>query len=72
MLANDQVDMLICELATWDRQMLTHQFLAFESRFPLDVTPEFLSGLTEEQIRHLFLAVCVQNQKLPEAVMMLV
>ncbi len=69
MLAAEQVDELICQLATWDRSTLTHEFLLFKSDFPVDVTPEFLGDLSEETLRHLFLAVCVQNQRLPEGVL---
>jgi hypothetical protein len=66
MLATEQVDELICTLATWDRDTLTRQFLNFQSRFPLDVTPQFLSAMSEDQLRHVFLAVCLQNQKIPD------
>ena len=69
MLASDQVDELICTLASWDRQTLTEQFLNFDSKFPLDITPKFLSQMDEDRLRHAFLAVCLQNQKLPTAAM---
>jgi hypothetical protein len=69
MLASEQVDELICQVATWDRQKLTREFFAFESRFPLDFTPEFLSALSVDRLRHLFLAVCLQNQKMQRAEM---
>jgi hypothetical protein len=67
MLASEQVDDLICRVATWDRDTLTRQFQTFRSSFPIDFTPEFLSDLTVDRLRHVFLAVCLQNQKLPEA-----
>jgi hypothetical protein len=67
MLASEQVDDLICRVATWDRDTLTRQFQMFQSSFPIDFTPEFLSDLTVDRLRHVFLAVCLQNQKLPEA-----
>ena len=67
MLASEQVDDLICRLATWDREMLTRQFQIFQSKFPVDFTPEFLSNLSVDRLRHVFLAVCLQNQRLPEA-----
>lgn len=69
MLASEQVDELICVLATWDRETLTHQFLNFDSKFPLDITPQFLSQMSDDRLRHVFLAVCLQNQKLPEGAM---
>ncbi len=70
MLATEQVEELICTLATWDRDMLLSQFQSFPSRFPIDATPEFLSSLSVERLRHVFLAVCLQNQKLPGEVML--
>jgi len=67
MLASDQVEELICLLASWDRQTLIGQFLAFHSEFPVDVTPAYLSKLSDDHIRHVFLALCLQNKRAPEA-----
>ena len=67
MLASDQIEEVICLLASWDRQTLIHEFLAFHSDFPVDVTPEYLSKLSDDHIRHVFMALCVQNQRGPEA-----
>jgi hypothetical protein len=69
MLAHEQMDELICLLASWDRQTLTSEFMAFDSNFPVDLTPEFLSGLSVDKLRHLFLAICIQNKRMPEGAM---
>ncbi len=66
MLASEQVEELICILHSWDRDTLISQFLAFRSSFPVDFTPEFLSTLSAEKLRHVFLAMCLQNQRMPE------
>ena len=66
MLASDQIEELICVLSTWDREMLVSQFLNFRSSFPVDFTPDFLGQLPVEKLRHVFLAMCLQNQHLPE------
>jgi hypothetical protein len=66
MLASEQVESLICLLASWDRPTLISQLLAFHSNFPIDFTPDFLSKRSVEELRHLFLAVCLQNRTLPE------
>jgi hypothetical protein len=66
MLASDQIEELICVLSTWDRQMLISQFHAFRSSFPVDFTAEFLNQTPVEKLQHLFLALCLQNQRLPE------
>jgi hypothetical protein len=65
MLASEQVEEMICVLASWDRDTLISQFLAFRSSFPVDFTPEFLSQLPVEKLRHVFLAMCLQNQRFP-------
>jgi hypothetical protein len=69
MLASDHIDEVICLLAAWDRQTLISEFLAYHSHFPVDLTPDYLSKLTDEKIRHLFLAMCLQNQRVPEGTM---
>jgi hypothetical protein len=69
MLASDQIDEAICLLATWDRQTLISEFLAFHSNFPVDLTPEYLAKMSDENIRHVFLAMCLQNQRVPEGMM---
>lgn len=65
MLASDQIEELICVLSTWDRDTLVSQFTAFRGSFPVDFTPEFMTGLPVEKLRHVFLALCLQNQRMP-------
>jgi hypothetical protein len=65
MLAAEQVEQLICLVSTLDRPALLKQFANFPSRFPVDFTPEFLNGLSLEQIQHIFLALCLQCQRFP-------
>ncbi len=66
MLAIDQIEELTRLLATWDRQTLVEQLLAFSSNFPVDFTPEYLSKLSSERLAHLFFAICLQNQRMPD------
>jgi hypothetical protein len=66
MLASDQIEELICVLSSWDRDMLVSQFQVFRSSFPVDFTATFLNDLPVEKLRHVFLAMCLQNQRLPE------
>ena len=66
MLASDQVEELICVLSTWDRDMIISQFVTFRSSFPVDFTADFMAQLPLEKLRHVFLAMCLQNQRLPE------
>jgi hypothetical protein len=66
MLASDQVEELICVLSTWDRQTLISQFHQFHSAFPIDLTPDYMERLPLEKLRHVFLAMCLQNKRLPD------
>ena len=68
MLACDQIEELICVLSSWDRSMLEEQFLQFQSNFPIDFTPEFMEQVPLEKLRHVFLAMCLQNARMPEGV----
>ncbi len=68
MLARDQLNLLICTLAEWDRDTLQREFLSYRSRFPVDVTPDFLRQMTVDHLRHVFLALCLQNGRLPDGV----
>jgi hypothetical protein len=69
MLESHQVEELICVVASLDKAMLTEQFLNFQGTFPVDFTPEFLQALPLERMRHIFVALCLQAQKLPSAAM---
>jgi hypothetical protein len=65
MLASEQVEELICLISSLDRPALIRQFANFPARFPVDFTPAFLKSQPLEQLRHIFLALCLQCQKFP-------
>ena len=65
MLASDQIEEFISMVASMDRPALIHQFDNYRGNFALDFTPEFLASLSVDRLRHIFLAVCLQNQRLP-------
>jgi len=66
MLESHQVEELICIVSSLDREALTQQFSSFRGNFPVDFTPEFLRGLSVDRLRHIFVAMCLQSQQLPE------
>jgi len=66
MLESHQVEELICIVSSLDREALTQQFASFRGSFPIDFTPEFLRGLSVDRLRHIFVAMCLQAQQLPE------
>lgn len=65
MLESHQVEELICLVSSLDKPTLTQQFLTFRGNFPVDFTPEFLDALSLERMRHIFVALCLQSQRLP-------
>jgi hypothetical protein len=66
MLDSHQIEDLICAVAALDRETLVGQFRAYPSTFPIDFTPEFLATVELDRLRHIFLALCVQCQHVPE------
>ena len=65
MLQSTQIDDLICLVSSLDRAALLEQFHTYPARFPIDFTPEFLAKQSLDQLRHIFMAMCLQNQRLP-------
>lgn len=66
MLHTQQVEELITLVSTLDRLALLRQFQRYPAPFPVDFTPDFLNGQPVERLRHLFVAICLQCQKMPE------
>jgi hypothetical protein len=65
MLQSQQVEELICLVSSLDRQQLIEQFHSFDSKFPLDFTEDFLKSAPIERLKHIFVAVCLQSQRMP-------
>ena len=65
MLQSQQVERLIMTVSAMDRPALVEQFHSYKASFPLDFTPQFLSSAPLDQLRHIFVAVCLQSQRLP-------
>lgn len=68
MLAADQVEELICLVAALDRAALVRQLQAYRATFPLDFTDEFLSTIPLDRLRHIFVALCLEQQHVPRVV----
>lgn len=65
MLHAEQVEELIRLVSALDRDLLITNIQSFRADFPVDFTPEFLKGLSVDRLRHIFLALCLQTQRLP-------
>jgi hypothetical protein len=66
MLQSHQLEELISLVAGLDRPALVDQFRSFRATFPIDFSREFLESQPVDRLRHLFLALCIEQQKMPE------
>ena len=67
MLRSEQVEELVTLVACLDRAALVDQFRQYPSSFPVDFSPEFLDRVPLDRLRHIFVALCLQNQAMPHA-----
>ena len=66
MLDAHQVEELICLVAAMDRPALVQHFRNFRGPFSVDFTDAFLQNTPLERLRHIFVALCLQCQQVPE------
>jgi hypothetical protein len=66
MLEPQQIEQLMTLAASLDREALIRQFRQYGGRFPIDFTAEFLQNEPLEHLRHIFVAVCLQNSRMPQ------
>jgi hypothetical protein len=66
MLHAQQVEELVNLVTAMSRQTLIDQFRTYRASFPVDFTREYLEAQDIEQLKHLFLALCLQTQCMPE------
>lgn len=66
MLEADQIENMMCLLASLDRHRLVQQLHTYPADFPIDFTDEYLATLSTDRLRHLFMAICIQSQRMPE------
>jgi len=66
MLQAQQVEELIRVVSALDRDTLIQHFTSYRATFPVDFTPDFLTAQSVDRLRHIFLAMCLHCQRLPE------
>lgn len=66
MLQSHQVEELICLVSALDRDALVAQFASYRATFPVDFTTEFLSEVPLDRLRHIFVAMCLHCQRVPD------
>jgi hypothetical protein len=65
MLQPTQIEQLIKLVAAMDRQILVSQCRCFHGAFPVDFTEDYLRRMPLDRLRHVFVALCLQNSYLP-------
>lgn len=65
MLPSNQIEQLIALVSSLDKAALLRQFAQYKATFPLDFTSDFLQTQPLERLQHLFVAVCLQSQRMP-------
>jgi hypothetical protein len=65
MLQAEQIEELITVVAALDHDALVQHLRDYRASFPVDFTREFLEQQSLDRLRHLFVAMCLQQQRLP-------
>jgi hypothetical protein len=65
MLAAEQMEELLKLVATVNRQELIRWFHDYPAQFPIDFTPQFLQETPLDRLQHIFVALCIQGDRLP-------
>ena len=66
MLHPAQLEGLMVVVASMDRASLVDQFHNYHARFAVDFSDDFLARTPLDKLRHIFVALCMQNERLPE------
>jgi hypothetical protein len=66
MLKSDQIEELISLIASMEREAIVSQFRSYPASFPVDFTHEYLEHQPLERLQHLFLALCIEQKRMPE------
>lgn len=65
--SSEQVERMICFVAAMDRPAIIQQLQAYRATFPLDFTPDFLNTVPVDRLRHIFVALCLEQRHIPPA-----
>ncbi len=66
MLQTCQIEGLISIVSNLGRRELIDQFTHYRASFPVDFTAEFLNTMPIDRLRHIFVAMCLQSQRVPD------
>ena len=65
MLQSDQIEELVSLVSGLNRDALVTHLRTYRANFPVDFTAEYLNMLPLEKLRHIFVAMCLQTQRMP-------
>lgn len=66
MLSAKQREMLLSRVSRLSREQIVVELQRCPSRFPIDLTDEWIARQSIEDLRHVFAAVCLQCEHLPQ------
>jgi hypothetical protein len=66
MLKSDQIEELISLIGGMDRNTIVDQFRNYRASFPVDFTQDYLQHQPLDRLQHLFLALCIEQKRMPE------
>jgi hypothetical protein len=67
MLHSAQIEDLMVLVCSLDRPSLVEQFHNYHARFAVDFSDDFLARTPLDKLRHIFVAMCLQNERLPDS-----
>ncbi|MEM8875671.1 MAG: hypothetical protein AAGD32_15605 [Planctomycetota bacterium] len=66
MLSENEVNHAITDIAEMGRNALIDALRDYDAQFPVDFSDEFLQTVEEDRLRHIFVALVLHCQRLPE------
>lgn len=67
MLPESSIEDLLRVVSRMDRETLAARLSDFRGSFPVDFTPAFVAATDVSKLRHIYLALCLQNRRAPGA-----
>ena len=66
MLDPQQVEEIMCIVSAMNRESVIERLRGFRGAFPVDFTNEFLADQPTDRLQHIYAALCLQSQALPD------
>ena len=66
MLDPRQVEEIMAIIAAMNREMVIERLKSFRGSIPVDFTNQFLADQPTDRLQHIYAALCLQSQSLPD------